>query len=105
LVCEVGDEAVGVVVVLLVKGGEVAEVRPVTIGLVSHVITNPTNERKLEANSSNSSWFMDDVIRKNNNRYPVDIVPISSLAIVYCNTCDIVQVYSHCEIKRCNGKW
>lgn len=46
MIGEVGDEAVGVVVLLLVKGGEIAEVRPVTVGLVAHVIANPTNERK-----------------------------------------------------------
>ena len=46
LVCEVSDETVGVIVLLLVKRGEEGEVRPITIGLVTHVITNPARQRK-----------------------------------------------------------
>ena len=63
------------IVLLLVKGGEIGEVRPVTIGLVAHVIANTViiNERKWEVNSSNSTWPMDDVYLEKNPRYPVDM--------------------------------
>ena len=46
LVCEVSDETVGMIVLLLVKRGEEGEVRPITIGLVTHMITNPAKQRK-----------------------------------------------------------